>query len=239
MKKVKPATFQAQANQEQLAPSEIAKEKLEAEEILQLKTRILDSSAHTKKLETVVTTLLELRVALEKLDSDTQEPIALIDIDEQVKLFKRQIHFYQSSIRRNQDRIQTIITKDIIRSERYKQNMPELKSRKRYISRKIQETELVINTLKATAEGITDVEKLFEPIIKPEHIQQRIQLGGQEKLKYESQLQCIEAKIMDLEQEVNQDTCLVANHAKQTFFNGKPEKDNSPQPELKLHTLNY
>lgn len=93
MKKVKPATFQAQANQEQLAPSEIAKEKLEAEEILQLKTRISDSSAHTKKLETVVTTLLELRVALEKLDSDTQEPIALIDIDEQVKLFKRQIHF--------------------------------------------------------------------------------------------------------------------------------------------------
>lgn len=147
--------------------------------------------------------------------------------------------FYQSRIRRNQDRIQAIITKDIIRSERYKQNMPELKSRKRYISRKIQETELVINTLKATADGITDVEKLFEPIIKPEHIQQRIQLEGQEKLKYESQLQCIEAKIMDLEQEVNQDTCLVANHAKQTFFNGKVGKDNSPQPELKLHTLNY
>ncbi|MGC1854116.1 MAG: hypothetical protein WA659_01895 [Candidatus Aquirickettsiella sp.] len=231
-------------NLEQLDSSGIAKTKLEAEKILQLKAYMSECRINIKDLETKVITLLELRSALEKLDRDREDPVTLADVDEQIKLFKRKIHTYEARIQKNQNKIQTILTKEkIFKSEWYERTMPEFKLQKKEISQEIQKIEFAVGKLHETFECFKDLTiSWVEPVpLSVEDIQQQIQLLEKEKLRYESQQQHIEKKIIALdEQEATiQETALTHDEAKQLFFSGKAKESNSiSEPELKNLSLN-
>lgn len=208
----------------------------EAEEILQLKALIINRSANIKDLEVGVITFLELRMALEHRISE--EPVTIADIDAQLKLFKRQIHIDESRIRKYEDRIEAITTKDIIKSDRYKNNMPELKLRKKEISKAIQKIELTIDKLQKTAEYFKHSHTLFEDVITDSNIERQIKLLEKEKRESELPLQTIEEKIIALEEQETRHVVPLAHGqpAGQLFFAASTENNNgikTPEPELK------
>lgn len=214
----------------------------EAEEILQLQARVIHSKDNINDLEVGVTTLLELKETLAKLDRMGEEPVAPIDIDAQVRLFKRQIHIYESRIRKYEDRIERITTKDIIKSERYENDMPELKLRKREITKEIQKIELAIDYLRKTAECFKRIHTQFEDVITDSNIERQIKLLEKENLNNVSPLQEIEKKIIDLEAQETQYVVSLANGqpVNQLFFAASAEKCNgikTPEPELKNLSL--
>jgi type I site-specific restriction-modification system R (restriction) subunit len=235
MKKAKHVLFQTKTHTKKLATSlpnleqldQIASTKLKAEEILQLTSRIAEYRIKLKELEMGVTALLKLRNSLEKLDRDDKDPIALEDIDEQIKLFKREIHIYESRIRKIQDKIQSIITKDVIKSERYEKEMPKLKLQKRETNQEIQKIKCAIDRLQETLNRFKYLNTLFEDVIRDKDIYQQNQLLEKEKLKHESRLQQIEAEIKALvKQETSHPVFLPPNPARQLFFISKIEKNN-------------
>lgn len=214
----------------------------ETEEILQLKARIIHTKDNINDLEVGVTTLLELKVALEKLDRVGEEPVTPVDIDAQVKLFKRQIHIYESRIRKYEDRIEALTTKDIIKSERYEMDMPDLKLRKREVSKEIQKIELAIDNLHKTAECFKRVHTQFEDVITDSNIERQIKLLEKENLNNASRLQDIEEKIIALDAQETRHVVSLANGqpVNQLFFAASTEKCNGikiPEPELKNLSL--
>lgn len=205
MENIKPITVQTPKKQltsplPKLEQFDLSDTQLDAQEISKLNTHIIKCEVKIKELKIAIAMLLELKSAFEKLDRDNESSIIEdVDVDAQIKLFKREIHFFESKIRKNNDKIQKIITKDVIQSERYEKEMPQLKLCKKESEQEIQKLEIAIASLKKTSETLKNINSLFETVITEEAIHRETQILEKNKQKYGLKLQAIDAKITDLE----------------------------------------
>lgn len=229
-------------NLEQLDTSAIAKTKWEAEKVFKLKTHIAEIRIRISHFETALLIFTESREAIEKLESDKEEPFTLTNIDEQIKWFKRQKNDYEYIMLKDQIKIQALLSKEVhLKPECYESSLLELRLQKKEISRAIQNTELAVAKLKKVAECFRNLKiPLEDPLIK-EHVNLQVQLLEKKKLTNELQLQTIEEKVKALEQEeTSQSSFLVTSLAKQRFFYSDEKKNNSvkaSEAELKNFTL--
>lgn len=228
-------------NLKQLDTSGIAKTKLEAEKILALEVLMAASRVNIKAIEAAVAFLLELKGSLEKLGRRREEPITLVNINAQVELFSQKITIYRSEIQNNQAKIQKLITKEsYLKSECYKEKMPELIVQKKDLNRKIQKIEEVIDKLKKTAECFKNLNTSLEgSVIGKKEIDQQLQLLEKEKLSNELQYLAVEEKIKDLEKEesrVDQNS-LVTSQVKQLFFDSPGQ--TYPVADLETELKNF
>ena len=234
MKKIKPIAIQSKTDHEPLTlplPIEqfhlsgVINSSLEAQEISKLNICISEYEHKIKELETAIATLLELKSALAACDRSQKDPITPEDVDAQVKFFKREIHIYQTKSRKNEDKIQAILTKNVIKSEPYIREMSELKLHKKQLEVEIQKLEIAIARLKETTATLNAIHSLFEKVIRELDADLQTQLLEKAKQKYIVKLQVIETKITDLETQENQKFS-VASRLTQTnphFFVGKHE----------------
>jgi chaperonin cofactor prefoldin len=249
MKKVKHVAYPIQADSEQLAQSfpnleqdssKVAEINLDTEKILKLKTRIAEIVTRVDNLKASLQIFIAAKDAMEKIDSDKNDPFTRNDIDGEIKLIKRQIHYYDYVKFTNEVKIEALSTKEIhLEPEVFERRLLELRLQEKETRPGIQNLELAIDTLKRISEEFfkNPSKSSWEDYKIKECIHEEILLLEKEKSKNKSRLENIKEKIKILkEPKFNQNTSLVASHAKQLFFNGKAESDNSI-PELKTQAI--
>ncbi|MFZ0219913.1 MAG: hypothetical protein WAL30_06880 [Candidatus Aquirickettsiella sp.] len=228
-------------NLERLDTSAMAKTKLKAEKILQLKIQNAEIKNRINNLEKRVHVFTESRAAMEKIDSGNKEAFTLEDIDAQIKLFKRQKHYYEFLVLKNQIKIQALLIKETnLNSECYERDMLRLRLQNKEISRDIQNIILAVAKLKQVIACFKNSNTaLDDPLIK-EHVNRQIQLLEKRKLNHEIERHSVEEKIKNLNgHEISHNDFLGSSLAKQLFFNGNMEK-NIPKKvaETELKNLN-
>lgn len=251
MKKVEHVAYPIQANSEQLAQSfpnleqdssKIAETILVAEKILKLKAQIAKIITEVDNLKASLLIFIAAKDAMKKIDSDKNDPFTRNDIDGEIKLINRKVHYYGYIKLTKEVKIEVLSTKEIhLEPELFERRLLELRLQEKETRPVIQNLELAIDTLKRVFEEFfkNPSKSSWEDFQIKECLKQEIQLLEKEKSKNKSRLENIKEKIKILkEHKFNQDTSLVASHAKQLFFNGKAESDNSI-PELKTQGIKH
>src|SRR5436190_4255142 len=250
MKKIKPISIQNKTDHESLTLplsveqfnlSGVINSSLEAQEISKLNTHITECEVKIKELETAIVTLLELKSALAACDRNKKDPITPEDVEAQINFFKREVHIYQTKIRRIEDKIQAFLTKNVVKSERYTKEMPYLKLQKKELELEIQKLEIAITRIKETTAVLKTIHSVFENVIRELDADLQIQLLEKDKQKYMIKLQAIETKITDLESHENQKVSVVSMRTQTNlpFFSGSHESQvlKKLDSELKFNGL--
>ncbi len=249
MKKVKRVAYPIQANSEQLAQSfpnleqdssKIAETTLVAEKILKLKAQIAKIITEVDNLKASLLIFTAAKDAMKKIDSDKNDPFTRNDIEGEIKLINRKMHYFGYLKLTKEVKIEVLSTKEIhLEPEFFERHLLELRLQEKETRPVIQNLELAIDTLKRVSEEFfkNPSKSSWEDFQIKECIHEEIQLLEKEKSKNKSRMENIKETIKIFkEPKFNQDTSLVARLAKQLFFNGKAESDNSI-PELKTQAI--
>ena len=243
MKKAKHVTSPIQADSPNLEhdSSKVAEINLNTEKILKLKARIAEIVTKIDNLKANWAIFMVAKDAMKKLDSDKDDPFTRDDIDTEIKLIKRKIHYYGYIKLKNEVKIEVLSAKEIYpEPESFERCLLELRLQEKETSQAIQDLELAIHALqKMFDEYAKSLSKTWEDLQIKGDINQEIQLLKKKKSENKSKLENIEEKIKILkEPKLNQDTFLVASHTKQLFFNGMAETSNSTlETEVKNFTF--
>jgi|GEM_PF-1461939 hypothetical protein len=239
MKKAEPIAYPIQTDSEQLAQflpnfeqdsSKIAETILVAEKILKLKTQIAEIVTKIDDLKASLLIFVAARDAMKKIDSDKNDPFTENDMDGEIKLINRKIHYCGYLKLTKEVKIEVLSTKEIhLESEFFERSLLELRLQEKETRQVIQNLELGISTLNRVFDEFSKnpSKSPWEDFKIKECIREEIQLLEKEKSENKSRLENIKEKIKILkEPKFNQDIFL-ANHAKHLFFNGKAERGNS------------
>lgn len=249
MKKVEYVSYPIQVGSEQLAESlsnlqpDSSKNTditLVSEKILKLKSRIADCVTKVNNLKATLQIFKTAKKAMKKIDYDKNDPFTKNDIEGEIKLINRQIHYYNYVKFTNEVKIEALSTKEIpLEAELFERRLLELRVQEKETSSIIQNLELAIDALKSVSnEFVRNPSKSsWEDYKIKECINQEIRLLEKENSKNKSRFENIKEKIKILKQpQFIQDSSVVANHTNQLFFNDKEESDNSIS-ELKKQAI--
>jgi len=249
MKKVEHVEYPIQTDSEQLAQSlpnfeqessKIAETTLVAEKILKLKAQIAKIVTELDDLKASLLIFVAARDAMKKIDTDKNDPFTKNDIEGEIKIINRKIHYCGYLKLSKEVKMEALSTKEIyLEPELFENRLLELRVQEKETRPVIQNLELAIDALNRVFEEFfkNPSKSSWEDFQIKECITAEIQLLEKEKSENKSRLEDIKEKIKILKKpKFNQDTSLVTNHAKQLFFNGKTERDNSI-PELKTQVI--
>lgn len=229
-------------NLEQLDTSAMVKTKQEAEKVLQLKTKIAVMVTKINNLKSSLLIFVEAKAAMEKVDNDKKNAFTVDDIDTQIKLIKRQIHYHGYIKLKNEVKIETLLTKGShLESESFERSLLELRLQKKETSQIIQNLGLAIHALKRMAENLSkNVDKPLEDLLINEYLNQEIQSLKKKKSENKSKLENIEEKIKISKQpKASQNPFLVTSQARQFFFNDSQKTDPIETAEKDLKSLTF
>jgi len=239
MKKVEHVAYPIQTDSEQLAQSlpnleqdssKIAETILVAEKILKLKAQIAKIVTEVDDLKASLLIFVAAKEAMTKIDSDKNDPFTKNDIEGEIKLINRKIHYCGYLKLTKEVKIEALSTKEIhLEPELFERRLLELRLQEKEIRPVIQNLESAIDTLNRVSEEFfkNPRKSSWEDFQIKECIHKEIQLLEKEKSKNKSRLEDIAEEIKKLkEPKFNLDNSLVASQAKQLFFNGKTESDN-------------
>lgn len=248
MKKVEPIAYPIQADSEQLAKSlfDLDSSKIpETIQVAEIKAQITNIVTEIEDLKASLLIYIASRDAMKKIDSVKNDPFNENDIDGEIKLINRKIHFYGYLKFTKEVKIEALSTKGIhLEPKVFERCLLKLRLQEKETRTVIQDLKLAIVTLKRVFDDFSKhlgKQASLEDFKIKEYMKQKIQLLEKNNLINKSRLENIEEEIKKLLEEgikilkkpkSNQDTFLVASHAKQLFFNAKGESDNSI-PELK------
>lgn len=239
MKKVEHLAYPIQADSEQLAQSlpnleqdnsKIADTPPITEKISKLKARIVEIVTKIDNLKASLQIFIAAKDAIKKIDCNKNDPFTKKDIEGEIKLINRQIHYYGYVKLINEVKIEALSTKEIHLDPEFERRLLELRLQEKETRPVIQNLELATGALKKVSDEFFKSPSKFswEDFKIKECIKEEIQLLEKEKSKNKSRLENIKEKIKILKaSKFNQDTSLLASHARQLFFNGKAESDNS------------
>lgn len=186
-----------EANLEQLNTSAIARTKLNAKEILKLTRRIAQMNTEIISFKKILSVLTDARPAIEKLDNDKKQKFTIIELDEQIKLFKRQKHYSENVKLTAQIKIQALLTIDKQEAlEDYQRNLLELNLQKKEITRSLQDQQRAIAMLKKMDKCFVDLNAATRDVLVIEQINLQIKLMDKNLQSNFLRLQKIEDEIM-------------------------------------------
>lgn len=236
MKKVEHVAYPIQTDSEQLAQSlpnleqdssKIAETILVAEKILKLKAQIAKIVTEVDDLKASLLIFVAAKEAMTKIDSDKNDPFTKNDIEGEIKIINRKIHYCGYLKFKKEVKIETLSTKEIhLEPELFERRLLKLRLQEKETRPVIQNLELAIDALNRVSEEFfkNPSKSSWEDFQIKECIKAEIQLLEKEKSKNKSRLEDITEEIKKLkEPKFHQNTSLVA---KQLFFNGKTESDN-------------
>lgn len=239
MKKVEHVEYPIQTDSEQLAQSlpnfeqessKIAETTLVAEKILKLKTQIAKIVTELDDLKASLLIFVAARDAMKKIDTDNNDPFTKNDIEGEIKIINRKIHYCGYLKLSKEVKIEALSTKEIyLEPELFENRLLELRVQEKETRPVIQNLELAINALNRVSEEFfkNPSKSSWEDFQIKECINAEIQLLEKEKSENKSRLEDIKEKIKKLKTpKFNQDTFPVSQ-TKQSFFNGKAESNNS------------
>lgn len=237
MKKAGPIAYSIQADLEQLAQSlpnseQDSSKNPETTRVAEIKAQITNIVTEIEDLKASLLIYIEARDAMKKIDSDKNDPFTGNDIDGEIKLINRRIHFKGYLKFTKEIKIEVLSTKGIhLEPKFFERCLLKLRLQEKETRTVIQDLKLAIVTLKRVFDDFSkhlSKQPSLEDFKIKEYMNQKIQLLEKNNLINKSQLENIEEEIKKLkEPKFNHDISLVASHAKQSFFNGKAERTNS------------
>lgn len=249
MKKVAYVSYPIQAGSEQLAESlanlqpDSSKNTditLVSEKILKLKSRIAECVTKVNNLKASLQIFKTAKKAMKKIDYDKNDPFTKKDIEGEIKLINRQIHYYNYVKLTKEVKIEVLSIKEIpLETEVFERRLLELRLQEKETHTAIQNLELAIGPLNKVFDEFarSPSKSSWEDFKIKECINQEIRLLEKEKSESKSRFENIKVKIKILkEPQFIQDSSVVANHTNQLFFNDKEDSDNSIS-ELKTQTI--
>lgn len=244
MKKVEHVAYPIQTDSEQLAQSlpnleqdnsKIADTPPITEKISKLKARIVEIVTRVDNLKASLQIFVAAKEAMTKIDTDKNDPFTKNDIEGEIKLIKRQIHYWDYLKLTKEVKIEVLSTKQIhLEPELFERSLLKLRVQEKENHPVIQNLELAIDKLKGVSEEFSKNSRKssWEDFNIKECIHKKIQLLEKKQSENISRMKDIKEEIKILKTpKFNQDISPV-NQTKQIFFNGKAESDNSI-PELK------
>lgn len=231
----------APPNLEQLNLSAIAKTKLDAEKILKLTRRMARMNTEIISFEKILPALIDARSAMERLDNDKQKEF-IVDLDDQIKWFKRQKHHseYLKLIAQTKKQVILTINKQQDLKD-YEKALRELNVQKKEVTRALQDQQLAVAKLKKVTECFIDLPSYLIEALFIEQVNQQIRLIEKNLQNNTSRLEKIEEKIKVLTNPESSENTEVANQPIQSlFFNGIiPNPIQCSETELqKSYSLN-
>ncbi|KAF5271545.1 hypothetical protein FQR65_LT05165 [Abscondita terminalis] len=199
--------------------------------VAEIKAQIANIVTEIEDLQASLLIYIEAREAMKKIDSDKNDPFTENDMDGEIKLINRKIHFRAYLKFTKEVKIEALSTKGIHLEPEFFESLLKLRLQEKETRKVIQDLKLAIVTFKRVfddfSKHLSKQPSLVDFKIK-EYMNQKIRLFEKNNLKSKSQLENIEEEIKRLkEPKFNQDISLVASQAKQSFFKGKPERGNS------------
>ncbi len=212
----------APPNLEQLNMSAIAKTKLDADKILKLTRRITRMNTEIIRFDKVLSVLIDARFAMERLDNDKKQKFTIVDLEDQIKLYKRQKHYSEYVKLKTQIKIQALVTIDKQEAlEDYQRNLYELNLQKKEITRSLQDQQLAIAKLKKVAECFANLNSSSSDVLVIEQINLQIKFMDKELQMNLLRLEKVQEKIKVLVKSAGSENTNVANTPMQSlFFNG-------------------
>lgn len=220
----------APPNLEQLNTSAIASTKIDAEKILKLTRRIAQMNTEIIGFKKILAVLTDARSAMERLNNDKNEKFTLADLDDQIKLFKRQKHYSENVKLTAQIKIQALLTIDKQEAlEDYQRNLHELNLQKKEINRSLQDQQRAIAKLKRVAKCFAGLNSASSDVLVIEQIHSQIKLMDNNLQSNRSQLEKIEEEIKVLVKPEDYENAKVANKQIQSLFFNSVIKPNPIQ----------